>query len=395
MTVPIDQPMIPGLARLRQEAGRVAIEQTAAIPDMSGKVITVAGAVDPATLGQTLMHEHLFLDLRQNHLPHLKMVPVEGRSEPLLTSEDFPATELAKWEAKVDFGNLHLARQEAPIADNYILSDEGLAVREVLEFKDRGGSTIVDVTSIGFKRDPEALLRVSRATGLNIIMGTGYYQKVFHPLDMDSRSVEELTSVIVRDVTVGVGDTGIRSGIIGEIGVQGSPVTTNDIKSVRAAARAGVLTGGAVSFHKGGDGRERFHVLDVYAEEGGDMSRAIMGHSDFMAHDVPLVLEVAERGVYIQFDLIGRAEDLGESFASKDTKAITALVEAGYEDRILLSHDVCWKVHLKHYGGFGYSFILERFLPYLLEAGITDAQVRKFMVDNPARVLPFVTPRPL
>lgn len=370
-------------------------EQTAAIPDMSGKVITVAGSIDPATLGQTVMHEHLFLDLRQNHLPHLKMVPVEGRSEPLLTSEDFPATELAIWEAKVGFGNLHLARHEAPIADNYILSDEGLAVREVMEFKDRGGSTIVDVTSIGFKRDPEALLRVSRATGLNIVMGTGYYQKVFHPLNMDSRSVEELTAVIVQDVTVGVGATGIRSGIIGEIGVQGGPVTTNDIKSVTAAARAGVLTGGAVSFHKGGEGRERFQVLDVYAEEGGEMSRAIMGHSDFMAHDVSLVLEVAERGVYIQFDLIGRAEDLGESFASKDARAITALVEAGYEDRILLSHDVCWKVHLKHYGGFGYSFILERFLPYLLEAGITEAQVRKFMVDNPARVLPFVAPRPL
>ena len=378
-----------------QEAGRVTTEQTAAILDMSGKVITVAGAIDPATLGQTLMHEHLFLDLRQNHLPHLKMVPVEGRSQPLLTSEDFPATELALWEAKVDFGNLHLARREAPIADNYVLSDEALAGKEVMEFKNRGGSTIVDVTSIGFKRDPEALLRVSRTTGLNIIMGTGHYQKVFHPLDMDSRSVKDLTAEIVRDVTTGVRDTGIRSGIIGEIGVQGSPVTANDIKSVRAAARASRMTGAAVSFHKGGDGEERFQVLDVYIEEGGDLSRAIMGHSDFMADNVPLVFEVAKRGVYIQFDLIGRAEDLGESFASKDARAITALVEAGYGDRILLSHDVCWKVHLKHYGGFGYSFILEHFLPYLLESGITETQIHKFMVDNPARILPFVAPRPL
>ena len=362
---------------------------------MSGKVITVAGAVDPATLGQTLMHEHLFLDLRQNHLPHLKMVQVKGRSQPLLTSEDFPATELAVWEAKVGFGNLHLARHEAPIADNYVLADEALAVEEVLEFKSRGGATIVDITSIGFKRDPEALLRVAKATGLNILMGTGYYQKVFHPLDMDSRTVEELTAVIVRDVTVGVGDTGIRSGIIGEIGVQGDPVTANDIKSVRASARAGRLTGAAVSFHKGGEGAERFQVMDVFAEEGGDLSHAIMGHSDFMADDLALVLKVAERGVYVQFDLIGRAEDLGESFAGKDTRAILALVEAGYEDRILLSHDVCWKVHLKHYGGFGYSFILESFLPHLLEAGITPAQIRKFMVENPARVLPFVAPRPL
>ena len=369
--------------------------ETSVIPNISGKVMTVAGPVDPATLGQTLMHEHLFLDLRGNHLPHLKTTPVTGRSQPLLSSDDFPATELALWEAKVDFGNLDLARHEAPIADNYVLADEALAVKEVMEFKSRGGSTIVDVTSIGFKRDPEALLRVSKATGLNIVMGTGYYQKVFHPLDMDSRSVEELTAVIVRDVTTGVRDTGIRSGIIGEIGVQGDPVTANDIKSVRAAARASRLTGAAVSFHKGGEGTERFQVLGEFAEEGGDPSRAIMGHSDFMADDLELVLEVAERGVYIQFDLIGRSEDLGESFAGKDTRAILALVEAGYEDRILLSHDVCWKVHLKHYGGFGYSFILEHFLPHLLEAGVTPAHVQKFMVENPARVLPFVAPRPL
>ena len=288
-----------------------------------------------------------------------------------------------------------MARQEAPIADNYVLSDETLALKEVMEFKSRGGSTIVDVTSIGFKRDPEALLRVSKATGLHIVMGTGYYQKVFHPLDMDARSLEDLTTEIVRDVITGVRDTGIRAGIIGEIGAQGTPVTANDIKSVRAAARAGRLTGGAVSFHKGGDGEERYHILDMFADEGGDLSRAIMGHSDFMADDLPLVLGVAERGVYIQFDLIGRAEDIGESFAGKDTWAILALVEAGYEDRILLSHDVCWKVHLKYYGGFGYSFILEHFLPHLLEAGITDAQIRKFMVENPARVLPFVVPRSL
>lgn len=369
--------------------------ETGVIPDISGKVLTVAGLVDPAALGQTLMHEHLFLDLRGNHLPHLKMTPLEGRSQPLLTSEDFPATELALWEAKVDFGNLDMARREAPIADNYVLADEALAAKEVMEFKSRGGSTIVDVTSIGFKRDPEALLRVSQATGLNIVMGTGYYQKVFHPLDMDSRSVDELTAEIVRDVTTGVRDTGIRSGIIGEIGVQGDPVTANDIKSVRAGARAGRITGAAVSFHKGGEGAERFQVLGEFAEEGGDLSRALMGHSDFMADDLELVLEVAERGVYIQFDLIGRAEDLGESFAGKDTRAILALIEAGYEDRVLLSHDVCWKVHLKHYGGFGYSFILERFLPHLLDAGVTPAQVRKFMVENPARVLPFVAPRPL
>ena len=183
-------------------------------PPLAGKVLTVRGPIDPSGLGMTLMHEHLFLDLRKNHLPYSKRVRLPGRSEPIITSEDFPATELARWEAKLDLANLHDARNVAPLSDNYVLADEAVAIHEVMEFKDRGGGAIVEVTSIGLKRDPAALLRVSEATGLHLVMGTGYYQKVFHPHDMDELPVEALTNVIVQDVTVGVGDTGIRAGII-------------------------------------------------------------------------------------------------------------------------------------------------------------------------------------
>ena len=362
---------------------------------MSGKVVTVRGPIEPDTLGVTLMHEHLFVDLRKNHLPHLKLVSQEGRSEPIMTTEDFPATELALWEAKVSPGNLRVAREMGTIADNYVLTDEGLITDEVMGFKELGGGTVVDVTSIGLKRDPRALRRVSEATGLNILMGTGYYQKVFHPEDMDRRSVEDLTDVIVRDVTVGVADTGIRSGIIGEIGIHGGPITPNETRSIQAAARASKLTGAAVTFHRGGEGAERGETLNIFAEEGEDLTRVIMGHSDEIAGDVPLMVEFLERGVYIQFDLIGREEALVESVTALDARAIPELIGAGYEDRILLSHDVCWKVHLKRYGGFGFSFILEKFLPHLRERGVTDSQIDKMMVENPKRVLPFVRPQAL
>ena len=67
-----------------------------------GKVITVRGRVQPESIGVTLMHEHLFLDLRKNHLPHPVVVNIPGRSEPLITSDDFPATELQIWESKID-----------------------------------------------------------------------------------------------------------------------------------------------------------------------------------------------------------------------------------------------------------------------------------------------------
>ena len=373
--------------------------------ELTGRVLTVRGPVSPESLGQTLMHEHLFVDLRKAHWPHLKLVEIEGRSEPIYTTEDFPATEIPVWEAKVGLGNLHRAIELEPILDNYVLADEALAVEEVMEFKSRGGGTVVEVTSIGLKRDPLAMRRVSEATGLHVVMGTGFYQKVFHPEDMDYRTVEELTDEIVRDVTEGVGGTDVRAGVIGEIGVNGDPITANETRSIRAAARASVATGGPISFHRGGRLGERHQSLDIVAEEGGDLDRTILGHSDEMAYEIPLMLELLERGVYIQFDLIGRTAPLtpsvlkgqygnepGVSITLAVARAIVELIAHGYEDRLLLSHDVCWKVHLKRFGGFGYSYILEKFLPYLRDLGVTEPQIDKMMVRNPATVLPFAAP---
>lgn len=369
-----------------------------------GKVQTVRGPVDPGALGTALMHEHLFLDLRKTHLPHVLSVEVPGRSEPILTSDDFPATELALWEAKVGVGNIRAAKDAEPIADNYILADEGVAVVEVMEFRNSGGGTIVDVTSIGLKRDPEALLRVSEATGLHIVMGTGYYQRVYHPVDMDQRSVEDLTEVIVTDVTEGVGGTGIRSGVIGEIGVNGGPIRPNEEKSIRAAGLASLVTGAPISLHRGGVGAERHQTLDILEELGVKLERVILGHSDEIADDMGLMLELLERGPYVQLDLIGRdevvrsidvlgpEEGLGQSVTARDAEAVPRLIEAGYEDKVLLSHDVCWKTHLKRYGGFGYSFIPERFIPHLLNMGVEESSIETITVANPARILAFVPP---
>ncbi len=371
---------------------------------ISGNVMTVRGPVEPGGLGSTLMHEHLFLDLRKNHLPHPKRVHLPGRSEPIITSEDFPATELARWEAKLGVGNLIDAKNVAPLSDNYILADEQAAIEEVMEFRERGGGAIVEVTSIGLKRDPEALRRVSEATGLHIVMGTGYYQRVFHPEDMDERTVEDLEGVIVRDVTAGVGDTGIRAGIIGEVGVNGGPITANEEKSVRAAARASRVTGAAISLHRGGVGDERRRTLDLIEEEGADLGRVILGHSDEIAEDMDLMMELLGRGPYVQFDLIGREQaitsidaigpevGIGLSVTARDALAVARLIEAGYEERILLSQDVCWKSHLKRYGGFGYSYILERFLPHLRNIGVSESHIEKIMATNPSRALAFAEP---
>ena len=342
--------------------------------------MTVLGAVEPDRLGFTLMHEHLYLDLRKNH-------PIDS---------DLTPAERAVWEADVDLSNLHLARRVLPLQDNYVLDSEDSAIAEVSHFGVLGGQTMVDVTSMGLGRDPEALRRASTATGLNIVMGSGWYQKVFHPDDMDSRSVETLTDEIVHDVTVGVGDftENIRSGIIGEIGVNGDPITDNEARSVRAAARASLITGAAISFHSPPLKSEKHDVLDIVEEEGADLTRTILGHSCSMADDVPFMLELLSRGVYIQFDTLGVVRTSEEPARDHNVAvAIPQMIDAGYGDRILLSQDVCWKSHLKMYGGSGYTYIQEIFLPYLSALGVSDEALRQITVENPRRVLTLVSPR--
>ena len=294
-----------------------------------------------------------------------------------------------------------------PIKETGLFSDEKLAIAEAVYFRDVGGNTIVDCASNGLRRDPLGLRRISYAAGVNIIMGSGWYQKQYHPDDMDQRTVEDLADEIIRDITVGVGDTGIRSGFIGEVGIDGDPITPNEIKSIKATARASKATGAAISFHRSGVGRdEKLQVVSTVAEEGGDLARTILGHSDFIAMELPLMKELLEMGPYIQFDLLGRLHvplvyqptlpartTTGWGVVSIVAEAIVGLIEAGYEDRILLSHDCFPRPNLKSYGGTGWTFILDKFLPHLRTLGVTEDQIDKFTVENPKQALTFVEPR--
>ncbi len=360
-------------------------------PNMAGKVMTVRGPIEPDALGPTLMHEHLFIIFYRG---------VE-------MDDNTPATDWCLWEQELTMDKLDLVRARKPLRDNWLLIDERAAIEEAMEFRYHGGGAIVDVTSIGIGRDPLALARVSHATGLNVVMGAGWYQKLYHPVDMDEKTVEEMTDEIIRDITAGVAGTGIRSGIIGEVGIEGNPITDNEVKSIRASGRASRATGAAISFHRGGVGREKLAVIGMLGEEGADMSRVIFGHSDPIAGDLDLMLELLGHGVYIQFDLLGRlgaplrhvpdGDDFGTFFTSAGTaavaEAIPNLIEAGYADRILLSQDVCGKVQLKRYGGTGFSFIMEKFLPELRSRGVSEDHIQMMMVDNPQRILTFVEPR--
>ncbi len=368
----------PGLATAGQEFE---------IPNLEGKVVTVTGVIDPDELGPTLMHEHIVINFQKP--AHLTGVTT-GQHRDITT-----ATDMGLYFAPLTLANLSAVRNGvAPNRDNLYLTDIDVAIDEVRHFQRWGGRTIVDVTSIGLGRDPRALVQVANATGLNIVMGTGYYQKQFHPPDMERRTIEELAEVIIDDVTRGVDGTGVRSGIIGEIGINGNPLISNEVKSIRAAARAARVTGAAISFHVGGYREEKFEVVDLVEMEGVTPDRVIMGHSNSIADDLPFMLRLLERGVYIQFDTLGRmGSRLGRVDDAKVARGIVELVKAGHGNRILLSQDVCHKIELKRYGGSGFSYIQEFVLPELRRLGVTDDQIHEITTENPRRVLPFVAPR--
>ena len=366
-----------------------AEQASGAIPDMSGKILTVTGPIDPSELGPTLMHEHIFT--RYTALApdgYLYRTGYRREGERITA-----ATEVGSYSEPVSLKNLSAIRAALLInGDNMVFSDIDLAIEELLHFQRWGGKSIVDVTSIGLGRDPKALVRVANSTGLDIVMGSGYYIKTMHPLDMDERTVEELTQVIIRDVTLGVEGTSIRSGIIGEVGVGGNPLSANEMKSIRASARASRATGAPILFHSGGRGEEKFTTLDAVASEGLDLNRVIMGHAP--ATDLPLVRRLLERGVYLEFDGFGQVWLFGK-METEVVEAIVQLIREGWAHRLLFAHDICWKTMLKAYGGMGYSYVLEFVLPELKRQGVTDDQIEKIMVENPRRVLTFAPPAPL
>lgn len=345
--------------------------------------MTVNGPIIPSQLGFTLMHEHLFLG-------GWSRGPGPGT----------PATNVALWDTPITLEHLVLAR-EGVLFKDLRLDDESIAIKEVFDYRAMGGRTIVDTTSIGIGRDPSALRKISAQTGTNIVMGSGWYIKDSHPDDMDTRTVEGLAQEIISDITIGIDGMGTRAGIIGEIGINGNPLTPNERKVIIASAWASKATGASISLHYGGLGEERFEVAKLLDREGADLSRVIFGHSDSYAMDFSFMTRLLSTGSCIEFDLLGRAgAPIARSPGIPGTnpwgpqatdimviEALAKLFEAGFGRQILLSHDVGFKIWLRSKGGNGYTFILDQIRPRLEYLGITEAQFHIMTTETPQRLL--------
>jgi predicted metal-dependent phosphotriesterase family hydrolase len=298
-------------------------------------IMTVTGPVEPDELGVVLPHEHVFIDLVR-----------EYRGSGLLNDEELAREELAAIEAA-------------------------------------GGRTLVDLTTDEIGRDPAALRRVSEATGISIVMGCGHYRDPYLDRNwFDRMAVDAIADEIVRDLTEGVGGTGIRAGIIGEIGADRQYISAAEERSFRAAARAHLRTGVTINTHAA-----RWPVglaqLSLLAEEGVDPRRVIIGHTD----SVPVPgyqLDLVRRGCFVSLDSIGTGSAHGTHRA---VEYVVDLVRAGFGSQILLSQDVCLHDHLRAAGGCGYAYVLTEFLPMLTAAGLDEELVRTFVTDNPIAAL--------
>ncbi|WP_421723778.1 phosphotriesterase family protein [Bauldia sp.] len=339
----------------------------------SGQVMTVTGPIPSADLGVTLMHEHLLNDCRC------------WWNEPSEESRRYLA------DGAVSIEILGELRMDPFVnLDNCSLDDEAATIAELAPFVSLGGRSVVDPTCRGIGRNPEALVRIARATGLNLVMGAGYYLESSHPVDVASMSPDTIADEIVTEARDGVGDTGVRIGLIGEIGVSGE-FTSAETVSLRGAARAQVRTGLPLMVHLPGWFRHAHQVLDIVEEEGANLRHTVLCHMNPSGHDSGYQDSLAERGAFLEYDMIGMDywyADQGVQCPSDDdnARAIVRLVEKGYLDRLLLSQDVFLKMMLTRHGGFGYAYILRHFLPRLARHGLTDAQIHRLMVDNPRSV---------
>lgn len=349
---------------------------------IAGKVQTVRGPIEPEELGVTLAHEHLLVDLSPTYTP-----PAEPGEREF-------------WERPVSIETIGRIRHHfMPNRDNVILGDIPTAIDEINLYRQHGGRSLVEATSVGIARDPRGLAEISRATGVNVVMGSSYYVDSAHPPDMAGRRESAIREEIVRDVTAGAQGTAIRSGIIGEVGCSW-PLTENERKVLRASAGAQRTTGAALLIHPGRDEAAPLEIIAVLEEAGADLERTVMGHLDRTVFRRDTLARIAESGCYLEWDLFGREEShypfnpaIHMPSDARRMDDIAWAASQGHGRKIVVSHDICSKFRLQRYGGHGYYYLLSQIAPRMRARGFRSDLVDDIFVNNPRDILTFVDPR--
>jgi len=303
------------------------------------KINTCLGPVSPDDLGVTLIHEHVMVDF-------------------------------------IGAGQVRRDRYDADEVFWVVLP----YLKKVYEL---GCRTLVECTPAYLGRDPALLRRLSEASKLRLITNTGYYGAVggkYVPEHARSETAQQLARRWTSEHKDGIEGTGVKPGFI-KIGVNKGPLSEIDAKLVRAAALTHKLTGLTIASHTG-DGVAALEQLRILQEERIAPSAFIWVHAQNEAQ-ADVQTQAASQGAWIEID------GISESNLSRQVERIGTLIGRGQIDHTLISLDAGWyRVGEAGGGKFrSFEFFFADLIPALRKSGVTEAQIRKLLVENPKRAL--------
>jgi len=260
----------------------------------------------------------------------------------------------------------------------------------VQEAKDLGYSVFVDPTMEGVGRRPDIVTYVARRVGMPTMMVTGFYWDPYIPDWVRAASVEEITDWLLEELNVGVGNTHVRAGFI-KLSQSWGGITQDEMKILEAACEASKETGASIASHILSSWTA-LAVIDALEGFGCDPHRFIWVHAPYTAFSetdgIDALLEAAARGAYISDDFIGSnfwAGWLGGTNPnSRHIELIQTLVDAGYENQILIGSDTGWfDPGNPDFVIEPYDQIVTSFLPDARAAGFSERLIYKLMHTNP------------
>jgi len=336
------------------------------------------GPISPDDLGVTFCHEHLSMDYEE---AAFTAPASRDQHKPLCSF----SIENLGWIRQYPYSHLENLRLYAAQKD---------VMQEMRELKAAGGATVVENTTAGIKRDLDFLRQVQKESGINVVLGTGYYVDKVHPGDVKAKTIERLADFMRTEIEEGCEGTELKCGAMGELGCSW-PLTADEKKVLQAAALVQSGNDAPVIIHPGRDSEAPFEIVRIFQEAGGKTGRTVMSHLDRTLHRDEDILEFAALGCFCEYDLFGIEVSHYQMAAcdmpsdAERIRRVKLLIENGYLKNITLSHDIHTKHRLKAYGGHGYTHILENVVPMLKSRGVTQDQIDIILKDNPKTWLSF------
>ena len=251
-------------------------------------------------------------------------------------------------------------------------------IEEFKELYKNGVRNITEVTNIGMGRDINYIREVSEKSGINVICATGFYKEPFYPEFVYEKNEKALSEIMKKEILEGIDGTGIKAGIIGEIGSSKDKITETELKVFKSAIIAHLETGISITTHTylATMGHEQVKLFKEYKV---NLDKIVIGHVD-LSGNTEYILKMLYDGVYVEFDTIGKNNYLLDDIRVEMLKEIE---KRELIDRVFLSMDITRKSNMKYNGGIGYNYIFEVFLPKLREAGIKESSIEKMLKINP------------